>query len=49
VTGAAGGRIERARAAGSQRGGRRERPRTDDLAAAVILQAYIDSLEQGPS
>jgi putative Holliday junction resolvase len=49
VTGAAGGRIERARTAGAQRGGRRERPRIDDLAAAVILQAYIDSLEQGPS
>ena len=47
VTGAAGGRIERARTAGPRRGGRPERPRIDDLAAAVILQAYIDSLEQG--
>ena len=40
VTGAAGGRIEHARGAA-----RRGKPRVDDLAAAVILQAYIDAQE----
>jgi putative Holliday junction resolvase len=40
VASAAGGRIENARGAK-----RRGKPRMDDLAAAVILQAYIDAQE----
>ncbi len=40
VASAAGGRIENARGAK-----RRGKPRVDDLAAAVILQAYIDGQE----
>ena len=45
AAGGAGGRIERAPSGSAQ--GRRARPRTDDLAAAVILQAYIDATEAG--
>lgn len=43
VVGAAGGRITGPAGAGRRR---REKPRVDDLAAAVILQGYID--EQAP-
>lgn len=41
VAGAAGSRIEKASGV-KGRSARRGRPRIDDLAAAVILQAYID-------
>ncbi|TAK54939.1 MAG: Holliday junction resolvase RuvX [Dehalococcoidia bacterium] len=41
VVGAAGGRVTGASAATRKR---REKPRIDDLAAAVILQSYLDTL-----
>ncbi len=42
VTGAAGGRVT---GAGGRTAKRGAKPRIDDLAAAVILQSYIDSTE----
>jgi len=45
VIGAAGGRVTAAGGRASKRG---RKPRVDDLAAAVILQRYLDTLEQTP-
>ncbi len=45
VTGAAGGRVT---AAGGRTAKRGRKPRIDDLAAAVILQRYLDTLEGAP-
>ncbi|MDP9238276.1 MAG: Holliday junction resolvase RuvX [Chloroflexota bacterium] len=42
VAGAAGGRIEQRGSKRAQHTARTRRPRIDDLAATVILQAYID-------
>lgn len=46
VAGAAGRRMTAAPGRSAHPARRRAKPRTDDLAAAVILQAYIDMLER---
>lgn len=47
VAGAAGRRMAPRNASRAHPARRRGKPRVDDLAAAVILQAYIDGLEAG--